>query len=55
VPVTGDWQSWTSVTAPLADPGGTAKTCFVFRRNPGDQNLFNVNWLEVVGPGVSHP
>jgi PKD repeat protein len=55
VDVTGDWQAWTSVTAPLTDPGGTDRTCFVFRRNPGDQNLFNVNFIDFVGPGVSHP
>jgi cytochrome c len=55
VPVTGGWQNWTSVTAVLTDPGGTAKTCFVFRRNAGDRALFNVNWLEFGGSGVSHP
>ncbi len=55
VPVTGGWQNWTSVTAPLTDPGGTARTCFVFRRNPGDRDLFNVNYLEFVGSGVSRP
>ena len=42
------------VTA-CTDPGGTAKTCFVFRRNPGDQSLFNLNWIEFGGAGVSHP
>ena len=54
VPVTGGWQSWTNVAAPLTDPGGTDKTCFVFRRNPGDQSLFNLNWIEFVGRGVSY-
>ena len=54
VPVTGGWQTWADVTAPLTDPGGTARTCFVFRRNPGDQGLFNLNWLELGGAGVSH-
>jgi cytochrome c len=54
VPVTGDWQSWTDVSAPLTDPGDTDRTCFVFRRNPGDQNLFNLNWIELVGAGVSY-
>jgi cytochrome c len=55
VPVTGGWQTWTTVSTPLMDPGGTARTCFVFRRNAGDQSLFNVNWIEFQGPGVSHP
>jgi PKD repeat protein len=54
VPVTGDWQSWTSVTAALTDPGNTDRTCFVFRRNPGDKGLFNLNWIEFGGAGVSH-
>jgi hypothetical protein len=35
-------------------PGTTDRTCFVFRRNPGDQGLFNLNWIEFVGAGVSH-
>ena len=42
-------------TADLTDPGGTAKTCFVFRRNPGDRALFNVNYLDFNGSGVSRP
>ena len=54
MPVTGGWQTWTNVTAPLADPGGPARTCFVFHRNAGDQGLFNLNWIELNGPGVSH-
>jgi cytochrome c len=54
VPVTGGWQTWTNVSAPLADPGGTARTCFVFHRNAGDQGLFNLNWIDLNGPGVSH-
>jgi cytochrome c len=53
VPVTGGWQNWTSVTAELSDPGGTARTCFLFRRNDGDKNLFNVNYLDFGGSGVS--
>jgi cytochrome c len=51
---TGGWQNWVTVSAAITDPGNTDKTCFVFRRNPGDQGLFNVNWLEFVGPGVSY-
>jgi cytochrome c len=54
VPVTGGWQMWAEVSATLTDPGGTDRTCFVFRRNAGDKGLFNLNWIEFVGPGVSH-
>jgi hypothetical protein len=55
VPVTGGWQNWQNVSAPLTDPGVTERTCFVFRRNAGEQNLFNLNWIEFAGAGVSHP
>jgi glucose/arabinose dehydrogenase/PKD repeat protein len=54
VPITGGWQTWVDVTAPITDPGTTDKTCFVFRRNPGDQGLFNLNWIEFAGAGVSY-
>jgi cytochrome c len=54
VPVTGGWQTWVDITAPVTDPGTTDKTCFVFRRNPGDKSLFNLNWIDFVGPGVSY-
>ena len=53
VPVTGGWQTWTSVTATLDAGTTTDKTCFVFLRNAGDKLLFNLNYLEFVGPGVS--
>ena len=43
IPVTGDWQTWQSVTQPITDPGGTHKLCFVFKRNPNDKLLFNLN------------
>jgi cytochrome c len=53
VPVTGGWQSWQTVTAPVTNPGGTHKMCFVFRNNPGDELLFNLNFLDFNGTGVS--
>jgi glucose/arabinose dehydrogenase/type 1 glutamine amidotransferase len=43
---------YTNITAPLTDPGGTHTLFFVFVRNPGDQNLFVLNWMEFQGPGV---
>jgi PKD repeat protein len=55
IPVTGDWQTWTNVTAPVTDPGGTHKVCFVFKRNPNDKLLFNLNWIDFNGSGVSRP
>ena len=49
IPVTGDWQTWQSVTAPVTDPGGTHKVCFVAKRNPNDKLLFNLNWIDFNG------
>src|SRR5438132_2278100 len=43
---------YTNITVPLADPGGTHTLYFVFARNPGNQNLFVLNWMEFQGPGI---
>jgi cytochrome c len=45
--------AYTNVTAPITDPRGTHTLYFVFLRNPGDVNLFALNWLEFQGPGLS--
>ncbi|WFE26576.1 ThuA domain-containing protein [Solwaraspora sp. WMMD791] len=54
VPGTGDWQSWTDVTAPVT---GTldSGTLFFVARDPagGTGSLFNVNWMDFVGRGVT--
>ncbi|NUT53239.1 MAG: DUF1349 domain-containing protein [Saccharothrix sp.] len=55
---TGGWQSWTTVTADLADdtPAGS-ELYFVTRRPEGSTTtgyLANVNWLEFAGRGVTH-
>ena len=52
---TGDWQVYTNLAAPIADPGGTRELFFIFLRNPGDDGLFNINWIDFQGPGVSYP
>jgi PKD repeat protein len=51
VPFTGG--GYTNVTVPISDPGGTHTLYFVFVRNPGDANLFVLNWFEFQGPGLS--
>jgi glucose/arabinose dehydrogenase/type 1 glutamine amidotransferase/PKD repeat protein len=51
VPFTGG--AYTNLTASVVDPGGTHTLYFVFRRNPGDVNLFVLNWLEFQGPALS--
>jgi len=43
---------YTNIAVPIIDPGGTHTLFFVFSRNPGDQNLFVLNWLEFQGPGI---
>ncbi|MGH3757845.1 ThuA domain-containing protein [Actinophytocola sp.] len=50
VPVTGGWQTWTEVTAPVTDPG-VSHELFLVARNPGvAEDLFNIDWLEFVSP-----
>jgi glucose/arabinose dehydrogenase/type 1 glutamine amidotransferase len=43
---------YTNIAVPVIDPGGTHTLFFVFSRNPGDQNLFVLNWMEFQGPGI---
>jgi hypothetical protein len=50
---TGGWGNWTTVSGSITDPGVTDKMCFVFRNNAGDELLFNLNWIEFNGQGVS--
>ncbi|PYI86128.1 MAG: hypothetical protein DME26_09640, partial [Verrucomicrobia bacterium] len=40
---------YTNISAPLTDPGGTHTLYFVFLRNPGDPNLFVLNWFAPFG------
>ncbi len=55
IPVTGAWQTYTNVTVPITNPGGTNELFFVFKRNAGDLSLFNINWIDFNGAGVSFP
>jgi glucose/arabinose dehydrogenase len=50
---TGAWQTYRDVTTTILDPGGTHELFFVFLRNPGDVGLFNVNWMDFHGAGIS--
>ncbi len=52
VPATGG--EYVDVFAPIADPGGTRVLFFVFLRNPGDGDLFRLNWIYFRGPGATH-
>jgi len=49
---TGGWQTYRDVTIPIEDPGGLNELFLVFENNPGDNGLFNLNWIDFHGPGV---
>ena len=50
---TGGWQQWADFSAPVTDPGGTHELFFVFRNPTATSGLFNLNWIQFVGKGVS--
>ena len=55
---TGNSTTWQSQTVPITDPGGPHKVYLVFRSIAGGQtgnNLFNLNWVQFDGQGVSVP
>ncbi|MGH1364892.1 MAG: ThuA domain-containing protein [Calditrichia bacterium] len=52
---TGDWQFYRSVTIPITDPGGSNEIFFLFLNQPGNDGLFNVNWIDFHGTGISVP
>ncbi|WP_431729896.1 ThuA domain-containing protein [Verrucosispora sp. TAA-831] len=53
VPGTGDWQTYTDVTAEVTGPA--SGSLFFVARHPsgGSGSLFNVNWADFVGKGVT--
>ncbi|GFJ77078.1 OmpL47-type beta-barrel domain-containing protein [Phytohabitans houttuyneae] len=57
VPTTGAWQTYTDVSVNLPAPNTTTGPLyFVARNNPGDMGgggLFNVNWVDFLGKGVT--
>ncbi|WP_278251890.1 malectin domain-containing carbohydrate-binding protein [Sabulibacter ruber] len=53
IPSTGNFNTWVNVEAPVTNPGGKNDLYFVFKRNAGDVNLFDVNYIEFIGAGVS--
>lgn len=46
IPVTGGWQSWTTVTAPITAATGVHNLVIVFRANPGTGGIGNLNWFQ---------
>jgi PKD repeat protein len=53
-PTTGA-QTYQDVTVPITDPGGTHELFFVFFNQSNLANLFNLNWIDFNGAGVSLP
>ena len=53
VPITQNFENWVDFEVPIEDPGGKHDLFFVFLNNPGDFNMFHLNWMEFVGAGVS--
>ncbi|MEV2241463.1 ThuA domain-containing protein [Micromonospora sp. NPDC049891] len=53
VPGTGAWQTYTDVTAPVT--GAASGSLYFVARHPtgGSGSLFNVNWADFVGKGVT--
>ena len=53
IPGTGEWQRYIDVGAAVEDPGGTHELFIVAKRNQGDTGLYNINWIDFHGPGIS--
>ncbi|MGC4852757.1 ThuA domain-containing protein [Micromonospora sp. DT4] len=53
VPATGAWQTYTDVSAPVT--GAASGSLYFVARDPsgGTGSLFNVNWMDFVGRGVT--
>lgn len=45
--------NYSNYTAAISNPGGSHTLYFVFLGNPGDANLFVLNWFEFQGVGLS--
>lgn len=53
VPVTGGWQTWTTVTCPVTGASGTQD--LYLRFTGGSGSLFNVNWWQFTPRGDGQP
>ena len=46
IPVTGGWQAWTTVSAPVSGIRGLNSVYVVFRANGGASGIGNLNWFQ---------
>ena len=52
-PRTGNWQHYVDVGTAIEDPGGSHELFLVCKRSPGDIGLFNINWIDFHGRGIT--
>ncbi|MBM1106784.1 PQQ-dependent sugar dehydrogenase [Aurantibacter crassamenti] len=53
IPVTGSANNWIDVESTFIDPSGKHDLFLVFKNNAGEQNIFDLNYVEFIGTGVS--
>ncbi|MBT9189056.1 PKD domain-containing protein [Zobellia russellii] len=53
VPLTGSTNNWVDIESTFTDPGGKNDIYFIFKSNSGQQNIFDINYMEFIGSGVS--
>ncbi|MEG3660185.1 PQQ-dependent sugar dehydrogenase, partial [Arenibacter palladensis] len=53
VPNTGSADNWINIESTFTDPGGKHDLYFVFRNGTATQDIFDVNFVEFIGSGVS--
>jgi cytochrome c len=50
---TGDWQAYQNFTVNLTDPPADSGKLYFVARGPAATGLFNVNWMDFAGKGVT--
>jgi hypothetical protein len=46
IPVTGGWQTWTTVTAPVSAAAGVRGLYVVVKHSGGTGGIGNLNWFQ---------
>lgn len=46
VPITGNWEKWTEITAPLTIPDPARSDLYIVFVNPGKGGLMNIDWIQ---------
>ena len=53
VPSTGSLNNWTNIESNFVNPGGKNDLYFIFKNASVSQGIFDVNYVEFIGDGVS--